>query len=171
MLSKMPDASSAKTESVPKKDWPRLWALPFILLGLLLIDFFFFGKTNTDCREYYRPDKQVVINNQSVHFEVADDETEREIGLSGRKCIDEKNGMIFSFEQPAPYCFWMKDMLFSIDIIWVGKDNTIVDIKPDVSPSSYPDSLCPQLPAKYVLELKSGQSQKLGLSIGSLLPL
>jgi uncharacterized membrane protein (UPF0127 family) len=41
-------------------------------------------------------------------------------GLSGRTGLGENDGMLFLFNRPAIQSFWMKDMNFPIDIIWIG---------------------------------------------------
>jgi len=72
--------------------------------------------------------------------------------------------MIFPYDKESEQCLWMKDMLFSVDIIWVGADKQVTSIKPNLSPDTYPDSFCAQ--AQYVIELPAGEASKSNLRIG-----
>jgi len=109
------------------------------------------------------------IQGVTYHLLLTHDEKERQIGLSGRDSLPKDQGMIFQFENPDYYGFWMKDMKFPIDIIYI-KDDKIVTIFPDVpSPQSendIPPVLRPSQPADTVLEINSGESQKNGFKIG-----
>src|SRR4051812_34888171 len=60
------------------------------------------------------------INETKFNLLVAKSETERQKGLSGRKSLSQNQGMIFIFDHPDKYGFWMKDMLFPIDIIYIN---------------------------------------------------
>ena len=62
----------------------------------------------------------------------------------------------------------MKDMYFPIDIIWIGENNTIVDITKNLSPRTYPKTFSPKTEAKYVLEVNSGYVEAHGINIGDL---
>jgi uncharacterized membrane protein (UPF0127 family) len=63
----------------------------------------------------------------------------------------------------------MKDMHFSIDIIWINKNKQVVYIKHNVSPSTYPDSFCPTQPVAYVIELNAGMTDNTGMRVGETL--
>lgn len=110
--------------------------------------------------------KGVRIAGQDVKVELAHSETERERGLSGRQTLSGNEGMLFVFDQPGKYSFWMKDMNFPIDIIWMDEDLKIVYIKKDAKPELYPEQYQSDDNAKYVLEVVSGFSEKNNLKIG-----
>jgi uncharacterized membrane protein (UPF0127 family) len=93
----------------------------------------------------------------------------QEKGLSGRASLAPDSGMLFVFQNEAQRCFWMKDMQFPLDIIWVNKDKRVVYIQPELSPSTYPDSFCPKPPAQYVIELNAGQATQASIRIGETL--
>src|SRR3989338_5701660 len=59
------------------------------------------------------------IGDQAVRVTVADTPESRERGLSGRDGLASDEGMLFVFQNDGYHTFWMKDMLFSIDIIWL----------------------------------------------------
>jgi uncharacterized protein len=87
-------------------------------------------------------------------------------GLSGRKTLKEDEAMLFVFNYTGKYSFWMKDMNFPIDIIWIGEDLQVAYIKKDARPESYPEAFTPDQDAKYVLEVLSQFSEKNNLKVG-----
>ena len=89
-------------------------------------------------------------------------------GLSGRKNLGENDGMLFIFQNSGAYPFWMKDMYFSIDMIWIDENFNVVYIKKNAKPESYPETFAPQKNAKYVLEVLSGFSEKNNLKEGDI---
>ncbi len=109
---------------------------------------------------------KIRIKNQEFLVEIADTDEERIKGLSGRESLPEGRGMLFVFDQPGMYGFWMKDMLFSIDIIWLSEEGRVVHIVKNASPESFPEVFYPAAEAKYVLELPAGTAERLGLQIG-----
>lgn len=69
-----------------------------------------------------------------VKIEIAKTKEDRIRGLSGKKQLDVDSGMLFIFDKPNIYKFWMKDMNFPIDIIWIDKDFIIKDITHGATP-------------------------------------
>jgi len=90
----------------------------------------------------------------------------QEQGLSGRKELKEDESMLFVFNHTGKYSFWMKDMNFPIDIIWIGEDFRVVYIKENALPTSYPETYSPDGTSKYVLEVFSSFSGKNNLKVG-----
>lgn len=99
--------------------------------------------------------------NISIPIEVADTPAEQEQGLSGRMSLD--GGMLFVFQSPDRYGFWMKDMAFPIDIVWMDAERRVIAVDANVSPDSYPKTYYPPSDAMYVLELNAGQAEVLGI--------
>lgn len=91
-------------------------------------------------------------------------------GLSGRESMPDNQGLLFVFEKADEKCIWMKDMKFSLDIIWVNENKEIIDIKRGVSPKTYPKNYCAG-PTKYVIELNAGVAAKARLGVGQKLNL
>lgn len=89
----------------------------------------------------------------------------RALGLSGRDGLAADTAMVFYFDTPGQQCFWMKDMKFSIDMIWLDEDKRVLKVADNVSPQTYPESFC-QADAKYVAEVAAGQAQKYNLMVG-----
>ena len=109
---------------------------------------------------------EVKIAGQNVKVELAMTPEEQALGLSGRDELKEDEGMLFVFSQPGNYPFWMKDMNFEIDIIWISEDKRVIYIKKDARPESYPEIYGPENSVKYVLEVVSGFSDKNDLQVG-----
>lgn len=87
-------------------------------------------------------------------------------GLSNRKSLKENEGMFFVFDHPSRHAFWMKDMNFPIDMIWLDENLKIVYIKENALPESYPETFFPNEDALYVLEVVSAFSSKYKLKVG-----
>ena len=108
----------------------------------------------------------MLVNGRSFSLEVAQTEHARELGLGTRASLPADHGMLFVFDHVAPECFWMKDMHFPLDIIWVSSDKKVVHIEQNVSPSTYPNSFCPVEPVKYVIELNAGMAARADIRAG-----
>ncbi len=108
--------------------------------------------------------------NLNLNIERVETSESRRQGLSDRVSLCDRCGMLFVFESNNYYTFWMKDMNFDIDIIYLDADMRIVNIFENVSKESYkkspPETFSNTKLAKYVLELNSGKSKSLGLKIG-----
>ncbi len=109
---------------------------------------------------------QISIGHDNLIAEVAETEAERQLGLGNRKQLAADAGMLFVFNHPERYGFWMKDTLIPLDMIWIDENKKIVDIKSDVLPSSYPKVFYPQSTALYVLETSAFFATKHELKIG-----
>lgn len=114
---------------------------------------------------------RVVVGGQSLPVELADTPEKRMRGLSGRESLPENRGMLFVFPEEGIYGFWMKDMRFSIDILWLSSSGEVVHIVESVTPESYPESFTPEKAALYVLELPAGFARIHGVSLGSIVTL
>lgn len=141
----------------------------WIVLGALLL--LVFGFAFIDKAEN-QPDQLVPTAGMSIHgvslrIAVADTPASRERGLSGYGEIGIDEGMLFVFDTDSAHSFWMKDMLFPIDIIWLDAEGKVVHIERNVSPETYPASFTPDSAARYVLETQAGFSQKYDIQIGS----
>jgi len=77
--------------------------------------------------------------------------------------------MLFFLEEPRKASFWMKNMHFPIDIIWLDENFTIVHIEKTLSPCTstfYCPSYTPLKESLYVLETIAGFSNKHNIKIG-----
>jgi uncharacterized membrane protein (UPF0127 family) len=105
----------------------------------------------------------------SVRVGFATTEEERNAGLGGKDGMAIDEGLLFTFDEPGVYGFWMKDMKFPIDFVWIAADKSVVGVTPNISPESYPEAFYPDAPVKYVLEINSGRASTLGISSGTIL--
>ncbi len=115
--------------------------------------------------------KYVMLGEKKIKVELALTKEDQAQGLSGRISLKENEGMLFVFDKPGEHNFWMKDMKFPIDIIWIDENfNMVIYIKKDARPGSYPETYGPSSDsienAKYVLEVPSGFAEKNNLKIG-----
>jgi hypothetical protein len=106
---------------------------------------------------------------QAYHLASAKTEAVQEKGLGDRASMPADQGMLFIFNTQAVRCFWMKDMHFSLDIIWLNSAKQVVFIEPKASPDTYPQSFCPPELAEYVIELNTGQAAVANIRIGQTL--
>lgn len=109
------------------------------------------------------------VGGHSYSLEVAITKEEHEKGLSNRKSLAEDRGMLFLFQKEDKECFWMKDMEFPLDIIWLDGTKRVVHLERNVSPDTYPQAICPSEKATYVIELNSGQASEAGILPGQIL--
>ena len=109
--------------------------------------------------------RTAIIDGNEFSVQIADSEVERNKGLSGKGSMSHKDGLLFIFDKTGDYGFWMKDMNFPIDIIWI-KDDKVVYVLPDVKQDSYPNVFYSSEPANEVLEINAGLSEKLGINAG-----
>lgn len=113
----------------------------------------------------------VTIRDLVVEARVASKASERKKGLSGQENLPLGGGLLFVFENSGLYSFWMKDMKFAIDIIWIDENKKVVYIVQNAppEPSRDEDELTlyrPEGVAKYVLEINAGLTQRHGIVIG-----
>lgn len=106
------------------------------------------------------------IHGVEIRAEVVDTPEDRHKGLSGRESLAEGDGMLFIFEETDAHSFWMPDMRFALDIIWLDESMKVVYIKENATPESYPELFTPSTPALYVLEVSSGFSKEKGIVVG-----
>jgi hypothetical protein len=152
---------------------PAITRVLFVVFGAVA-SITFFSMPYFNRLEAVKNKAEVKINDQIIIAEVAHEEEARTLGLSGRKSLNINEGMLFIFEDPGIYPFWMKDMNFPIDIIWIDSDNQIVKINENVLPEpGVPDESLtqykPPIPVERVLELRGGRARLLNAEIGDLI--
>ena len=115
---------------------------------------------------------QAVFETVSVYLEVARTDAERAKGLGGHAPLGETDGMLFVFDRPAAYAFWMKGMLFPIDLMWI-ENGQVVFVQanaPHPGPADTDQTLpiyAPSSPATYVLEVNAGFAAAYGIGTGT----
>lgn len=108
----------------------------------------------------------ITINGNKIYIEKLISEKSKEKGLSGRKFLPANEGLLFIYESLGNWKIWMKDMLFSIDIIWINDQGTVVSVKKNVSPDTFPEIFEAGSQSKYILEVNSGLAEKYNIKIG-----
>lgn len=156
------NAPTPEPRATRKKATPAFWAV------LLLAVAFAVGlriKTAIDFRRTLAA--EATLRGRTFQVEIADTVAKRERGLGGRDALGEGRGMYFPFGAGERWVFWMKDMRFPIDIIWI-REGKVVDIHRSVPvPSGQPlETYRPSEPADAVLELEAGMAQEIGLEPG-----
>jgi|SRR3989344_349663 len=144
-----------------KNDFSVLIVIIFaIVMSFLLINNGIYQKTKIEHIKY------IIIAGTKLKVDLALTKEEQMQGLSGRNEFPENHGMLFVFDHPDKYLFWMKNMNFPIDIIWIGEDMKVVYIKKDAKPELYLETYGSEKDAKYVLEVIAGFSEKNNLKEG-----
>ncbi len=145
-------------------------------VSIIFITFFIIGGGFVYVQNYFFDQKEVEvanvpmvsINNTSFKVELATTPQARVKGLSGRKFLPVGTGMLFIFPEKARHRFWMPDMNFPIDIIWIT-DGQVAGVEHNVSyffDPNEPVFYSPLVPVEYVLEVNSGVAKKAQIKIG-----
>ena len=109
---------------------------------------------------------QIIIGNNSWKVEIASTDTARVSGLSNRKSLYNKHGMLFVFDTMEKNAFWMKDMLIPIDMIFFDSEWKIVLIESDLQPNTFPNTFGSDVKSQYILEINAGEALIYGLKVG-----
>lgn len=115
----------------------------------------------------------ISIGSKVINAQVANTEPKRNLGLSYTKEMPDNAGMLFVFESVSEKNFWMRDMYFDLDIIWLDENKQVVGFFENVKKESY-NSKNPELSkiyhspnnTKYVLEVNAGTIAKLKIKTG-----
>lgn len=112
-----------------------------------------------------------IIGGKVVYIERAISADAKQKGLSNRDSLGENSGMLFEFATKEQYTFWMKEMRFPIDIIWIDGSRVVaLDEQAQIPSEGSEDSLkryyAPQK-VNRVLEIPAGSAKKWGISVNS----
>lgn len=153
-------------DAIKKKKMTVLIAGTAVMVAALVAAYvFFFAKANPAL-----PRATVRIGDAAFDAEIASTMASRARGLSYRSGLGDGQAMLFIFDRPAVQNFWMKDMNFPLDMIWIG-GNTVLGFAENVVPqpgvplwglniSTSPDG------TDKVLEVVAGTVEKDGITIG-----
>ena len=137
----------------------------YFTLGILLVLITVF--INIDHFKSQQP--KIEINGHVFSLYLAKTPSEQDTGLAKFSKIDKNQGMLFIFSESDYYSFWMKNMKFPIDIIFINK-NKIVDIFKNVPTQKNNDNLPiykTHKKADRVLEINSGLSKEYKIEVGT----
>ncbi len=132
------------------------------LILILIVSIFIFHSTQQF--DGY-PRKQARINTHRLTLILANTEQRKNIGLSGSKPLKDYEGMLFQFPTIGRYGFWMKDMNYSLDFIYL-RDNVVVELTENVSPDTFPSVIIPKNEFNAVIEVAAGIAEKKNINIG-----
>lgn len=132
------------------------------------------ASTSTPAAEPQQPPETVKspgikIGLVDISVELARTSAEVQKGLSGRLSLDQDKGMLFLFDKADIYSFWMPDMHFPLDIVWISSGKKVIGISADVSNDfdpANPKFYRPSSPAQYVLEVNAGFAARTGIKTG-----
>ncbi len=161
------------TEQKEKSSTPKygIVAVVIIIAGFFIYNNFL--KNDSSKMQYHKFNKEGELtisdslgnDKTKIDIEIADDDYSRQLGLMNRKDMKQNQGMLFIFDQETMQSFWMLNTLFSLDMIFINKDNQIVTIHKNTTPlsqQSYPSTK----PALFVLEVVGGFSDNHNIKEG-----
>lgn len=138
------------------------------LFAVIIIAFSIYYFDSEDSQPL-RNDGIVFFGNYSITVEIADNSEERSKGLMFRESIPHNTGMLFVFENEGLYSFWMKNVEFNLDMIWMDSNGEVVHIEENVPTCT---EICPSYTslrrASYVLEVNAGYVNEINLVKGTI---
>ena len=106
-----------------------------------------------------------------IQAEIADTPQKRATGLMYRDHLKKDHGMLFVFDQPQEWTFWMKNTKIALDLIWMDEKKRVIHIERSVPICTRTDESCPQYRpndgALFVLELAAGTVDGLKIEKGT----
>ena len=130
-----------------------------VYAAVLLIGVAIFGFA-----KWYDNHTKMSINGAHFSYEIAGSPSEKAKGLSGRSYFASDQAMLFTYKTSSSRCFWMKDMLISLDIVWLDDQNRVSAIEHNVGNETYPKEFCHT--GRDVIEFAAGTATGINLKIG-----
>ena len=112
---------------------------------------------------------RVCVQESCVDVEIVSKPEDMTRGLQGRTGLGSGRGMLFAFSADARYKFWMKDMKFALDIIWIDRTGRVVSVGPNLPACTADPCLVytPSAQARYVLEIPASSAARYGFVEGA----
>jgi uncharacterized protein len=99
--------------------------------------------------------------------EVVDTPDKAVLGLSRREKLRDNEGMLFIYTEKERKSFWMKDMKFDLDILWIEGDKIVRISRNAKAEGSNPSRTYDSgVPVDNVLEINAGLCDRLGIREG-----
>lgn len=163
-----------------KKDLSVIGGLFLAVVGLVIFGNFFgtggllkdpSSNQATAAAKISKDSTIVSVGKLSVDAKIASNLKDKKTGLSKYDSLPLDQAMLFVFDKSDIYTFWMKDMKFAIDIIWIDQNKKVVDIAKNVPPESGKSDAQlkqykPSTTSQYVLEVNAGLSDLNNVRIG-----
>lgn len=145
-----------------------------VIVTLCVVGFFLYQQywdAIKESWEVYRSQHTLYIGSVAIAVTVADEESERIMGLSGTKSLRDLQGKLFIFQNDGRHGIWMKEMQIPIDILWIDKNLQVVHIQENVNPDTYPTVFTSPSDARFVLEMNAHFVSSLKIKVGDRLTL
>ncbi|MGD0037660.1 MAG: DUF192 domain-containing protein [Bacteroidota bacterium] len=175
-MSNKNNSTDQHNDTKPKSRRRMQIGISFTVIVIALVIIFMPKKTATDtlaspmapmfkkqgeCTITNREDKPIV----SIDIEIADDDSKREVGMMGRPTMEERQGMLFVFEEEQMASFWMKNCILPLDMIFINKLGEIVTICKNTTPFSE-QAYSATAMTLLVLEVNAGFTDKYSIKEG-----
>ena len=136
------------------------WAIPAVILAQQKVP------------DFLLPTWQISVAGESFSVELAVSAEDRSRGLMYRESLPDGQGMLFRYDPPVPAGFWMKNVRFSLDLLYFDGEGCLLGHDDRVPPCS--SAPCPvyrsHRPTSWVLELPGGTREQLLLVEGDCIP-
>lgn len=142
-----------------------------IIIGVILL--IFYKPHQAQSPENYR--HTITVGTKTLYADIATSTQDMAKGLSDRLNMNKDQGMLFNFESEQTPTFWMKDMNFALDFLWINNGRVIAitpnaPAAPKNSDGSFDNShlplYSPPSPVNEVLEVNSGWAEKNSIQVG-----
>lgn len=130
------------------------------------------AQSNVDAVAASSYNQKLAIGNKNLKVEIVSTPEKMALGLSGREKMADDEGMLFVFNSRVTPSFWMKDMKFNLDFLWIS-NGKIIGITKNVfaplSPTLDKDLpvYTPPAPVDSVLEVNAGWAEKNRIAVGN----
>ena len=137
-----------------------------MVIGLAFLAALFFGSGFSEKPKNYPNKVEISLNGTIFESETALSPWAQAKGLSGRDSLCSQCAMLFVFKDSAVRNFWMKDMQFDLDMIWIS-GSKIVKIDKNISHEGGSSTVVnSESRVDKVIELNAGTSDRLQLKDG-----
>lgn len=103
---------------------------------------------------------QITIGDKKYFVEIVRSAHDQAVGLAKYEYLNKDNGMLFQFFDREYRSFWMKDMKFDIDIVWIANDK-VIGVDQGLFKDEFKSIRSPG-PVDYVLEVNPNSGIKVG---------
>jgi uncharacterized protein len=156
--------AAPKTDPMPDPPKTRAYADRFGMMEMCVP-----VKISSEIIDFTVEDATPSFEHRTIIAELAQTQADRQRGLGGRDEIQPDTAMIFEFAGDHNPVLWMAHVTAPLDMIWIDDRGAAFYIETDTIPGSQA-FLTPEDPepvGKYVLELPSGQAERLNIHPGS----
>jgi len=137
------------------------------LLGLIIMVSIAGCTQQAEQKRQVKANELCFENGKCISIEYAITQDERSKGLMYRELLPENAGMLFVFPKETRPGFWMKNVKFPLDFVWIDRDMKIAGFEENVPTcSGYCPSYSPKTDILYVLEVNKGFVTENMLKIG-----